>query len=151
MQSIHGLAIHSPESNKSSRWSLMDLLNIATCSIHWAVLWSTEYIKIRQNQAESWEGFWRIWGYMPHRATTTLILPIKTSITAEYRPQRQQQSSSLLKTDRARWSKHRELSSLPVLFSITSLHPHMMLPVNPTKLLQFNFILFCVDCGGRSL
>ena len=26
MQSIHGLAIHSPESNKSSRWSLMDFV-----------------------------------------------------------------------------------------------------------------------------
>ena len=50
MQSIHGLAIHSPESNKSSRWSLMDLVHMATCSIHWAILWSTESIKIRQNQ-----------------------------------------------------------------------------------------------------
>ena len=27
---------------KSSRWSLMDLVHLATCSIHWAVLWSTE-------------------------------------------------------------------------------------------------------------
>ena len=27
MQSIHGLAIHSPESNKSSRWSLMDFVS----------------------------------------------------------------------------------------------------------------------------
>ena len=45
MQSIHGLAIHSPESNKSSRWSLMHLVHMATCSIHWAILWSTESIK----------------------------------------------------------------------------------------------------------
>ena len=45
MQSIHGLAIHSPESNKSSRWSLMDLIHMATCTIRWAILWSTESIK----------------------------------------------------------------------------------------------------------
>ena len=50
MQSIHGLAMHSPESNKSSWWSLMDLVHMATCSIHWAILWSTESIDIRQNQ-----------------------------------------------------------------------------------------------------
>ena len=51
MQSIHGLAIHIPESNKSSRWCLMDLVvHTAACSIHWAILWSTEPITIRQNQ-----------------------------------------------------------------------------------------------------
>ena len=50
MQSIHGLAINSPESNKSSRWSLMDLAHTATHSIHWATLWSIEFIKIRQNK-----------------------------------------------------------------------------------------------------
>ena len=50
MQSIHGLAIHSPESNKSSRWSLMDLVHMATWPVRWATLWITESIKIRQNQ-----------------------------------------------------------------------------------------------------
>ena len=58
MQSIHGLAIHSPESSKSSRWSLMDLVHMATCSIHWAILWSTESIKIRQNQEKDFGGSW---------------------------------------------------------------------------------------------
>ena len=53
MQSIHGLAVHSPESNKSSRWSLMDLVHMATCSIRWPLLWSTESINIRQNQEEN--------------------------------------------------------------------------------------------------
>ena len=48
--SIYGLAIHSLESNKSSRWSLMDLVCMATCSIRWTILWSTESIKSRQNQ-----------------------------------------------------------------------------------------------------
>ena len=57
MQSIHGLAIHSPESNKSSRWSLMDLVHMATCSIRWATLWSAESIKIRQNQEKDFGGF----------------------------------------------------------------------------------------------
>ena len=68
MQSIHGLAIpqranstsvaiHSPESNKSSRWSLMDMVHMATCSISWAILWSTESIKIRQNQEMDFGGF----------------------------------------------------------------------------------------------
>ena len=46
MQCIHSLAIHSPESNESSRWGLMDLVHMAACSIHWATLWSTESIKI---------------------------------------------------------------------------------------------------------
>ena len=54
MLSIHGLAIHSPESNKSSRWSLMDLVRMATCSIHWALF--TESIKIRQNQVVDLDG-----------------------------------------------------------------------------------------------
>ena len=57
MQSIHGLAIYSPESNKSSWWSLMELVHMATCSIHWAILWSTESIKIRQNQEKDFGGF----------------------------------------------------------------------------------------------
>ena len=57
MQSIHGLAIHSPESNKSSRWSLMDLVHMATCPIRWAILWSTESVKIRQNQEKDFGGF----------------------------------------------------------------------------------------------
>ena len=44
-----GLAIHSPESNKSSRWSLIDLVHMATCSIRWAILWSTE-----SNKSSRW-------------------------------------------------------------------------------------------------
>ena len=40
--SIHWAILWSTESNKSSRWSLMDLVHMATCSIHWAILWSTE-------------------------------------------------------------------------------------------------------------
>ena len=47
MQSIHGLAVHSPESNKSSRWSLMDLVDMESCSIRWVPLWSTESTKIK--------------------------------------------------------------------------------------------------------
>ena len=48
MQSIHGSAIHSPDSNKSSR-ILMDLVHMAACSIRWVILWNSESIKIRQN------------------------------------------------------------------------------------------------------
>ena len=53
-----------PESNKSSRWSLMDLVHMATCtcSVCWAILWSTESIKIRQNQRVDFEGFGGSWG-----------------------------------------------------------------------------------------
>ena len=40
--SIHWAILWSTESNKSSWWSLMDLVHMATCSIHWAILWSTE-------------------------------------------------------------------------------------------------------------
>ena len=43
--SIHWAILWSTESNKSSRWSLMDLVHMATCSIHWDILWSTEYNK----------------------------------------------------------------------------------------------------------
>ena len=35
MQSIHGLATHSPESNKSSRWSLMELVQLANAKHPW--------------------------------------------------------------------------------------------------------------------
>ena len=34
-KSIHGLAIHSPESNKSSRWSLMELVTAANAKHPW--------------------------------------------------------------------------------------------------------------------
>ena len=47
---IHWAILWSTESNKSSRWSLMDSVHVATCSIHWAKLWSTESAKIKQNQ-----------------------------------------------------------------------------------------------------
>ena len=57
MQSIYGLALHSHESNQSSRWSLIDLVHMATCSIHWAILWSAESIKIRQNQGVNFDEF----------------------------------------------------------------------------------------------
>ena len=40
--SIRWAILWSTESNKSSRWSLMDLVHMATCSIRWAILWSTE-------------------------------------------------------------------------------------------------------------
>ena len=40
MQSIHGLAIHSPESNKSSRWILMDLVQQQMQSIHGLALYT---------------------------------------------------------------------------------------------------------------
>ena len=43
--SIRWAVLWSTESNKSSRWSWMDLVHMATCSIRWAVLWSTESIK----------------------------------------------------------------------------------------------------------
>ena len=52
---IHGYMIYSlgctwsTESNKSSRWSLMDLVYMATWSIRWAVLWSTE-----SNKSSRW-------------------------------------------------------------------------------------------------
>ena len=46
MQSIHGLAIHSPESNKSSRWSLMDLVQLQMQSIHGLAIHSPESNKI---------------------------------------------------------------------------------------------------------
>ena len=56
-----GYFIHSPESNKSSRWSLMDLVHMATRSIRWAILWSTESIKIMQNQEKDFGGFGVSW------------------------------------------------------------------------------------------
>ena len=37
-------------------WSLMDLVHMATCSIRWAILWSTESAKIKQNQVVDFEG-----------------------------------------------------------------------------------------------
>ena len=49
----------------------MALVHMATCSIHWAILWSTESIKIRHFArrriledlgSKPGEGFWRIWG-----------------------------------------------------------------------------------------
>ena len=49
-----GYILWSTESNKSSRWSLMDLVDMATCSIRWAILWSAESI---QNQAVEFDGF----------------------------------------------------------------------------------------------
>ena len=54
-QSIHGLAIHSPECNKSSRWSLMDLVYMATCSIHWAIHCGV------LNPTKAAGGVWWIW------------------------------------------------------------------------------------------
>ena len=59
MQSIHGLAVHSPESNKSSRWSLMDLVHMATCSIRWAI-YCVVLNPSKSGQTRRW--FWRIWG-----------------------------------------------------------------------------------------
>ena len=53
----NALAIHSPESKKSSRWSLMDLVHMATCSIHWAILWSTESIKSTRWSLVEFDGF----------------------------------------------------------------------------------------------
>ena len=47
--SIHWAILWSTESNKSSRWSLMDLVHMASCSIHWAILWSTE-----SNKSSRW-------------------------------------------------------------------------------------------------
>ena len=41
---------------KAAGWSLMDLVHMATCSIHWAILWSAESIKIRQNQVVDFDG-----------------------------------------------------------------------------------------------
>ena len=34
----------------------MDLVHMATCSIRWAILWSTEYTKIKQNQVVHFDG-----------------------------------------------------------------------------------------------
>ena len=39
----------------------MDLVHVATCSIHWAILWSTESIKIRQNQEKDFGGVGVVW------------------------------------------------------------------------------------------
>ena len=47
--SICWAILWSTESNKSSRWGLMDLVHMATCSIHWAILWSTE-----SNKSSRW-------------------------------------------------------------------------------------------------
>ena len=44
----------------------MDLVHMATCSIRWAILWSTESIKIRQNQEKDFGGF-RIVGTSMHQ------------------------------------------------------------------------------------
>ena len=35
----------------------MDLVHMATCSIHWAIMWSTESTKIGQNQDNYFGGF----------------------------------------------------------------------------------------------
>ena len=35
---------------KQAQWSLMDLVDMATCSIRWDIPWSTESTKIHQNQ-----------------------------------------------------------------------------------------------------
>ena len=51
------IAIHSPESNKSSWWSLMDLVHMAACSIRWAILWSTESNNTGQNQEKDFGAF----------------------------------------------------------------------------------------------
>ena len=49
MQSIHGLAVHSPESNKSSRWSLMDLVQWQMQSIYGLTIHSPE-----SNKSSRW-------------------------------------------------------------------------------------------------
>ena len=54
--SIRWAILWSTESNKSSRWSLMDLVHMATCSIRWAIPWSTESAKIKQNQVVDFDG-----------------------------------------------------------------------------------------------
>ena len=53
LQSIHGLAIHSPESNKSSRWSLMELAQWQLQSIHGLAIQSW----IQQKQPVEFDGF----------------------------------------------------------------------------------------------
>ena len=54
------LAVHSPESNKSSQWSLMDLVHFGYNMLY-SPGYTVEYW-IHQNQAKAAEGFWRIWG-----------------------------------------------------------------------------------------
>ena len=40
----------------------MDLVHMATCSVRWGyILWSTESIKIRQNQEKDFGGFGVVW------------------------------------------------------------------------------------------
>ena len=75
--SIHWAILWSTESNKSSRWSLMDLVHMATCSIHWAILWSTE-----SNKSSRWsfDGF-GTHGYMLYSLgyTVGVLNPTKSS------------------------------------------------------------------------
>ena len=52
-----GLYCGSTESNKSSRWSLMDLVHMATCSVCWAMLWSTDPSKSGKTRRRILEDF----------------------------------------------------------------------------------------------
>ena len=54
--SIRWAILWSTESIKSSRRSLTDLVHMATRSIRWAILWRTESTKIKQNQVVDFDG-----------------------------------------------------------------------------------------------
>ena len=51
MQIIHGLAIHSPESNKSRQWSFMDWVHVAS----FAGVYTVQYW-IHPNQEVDFDG-----------------------------------------------------------------------------------------------